>query len=286
MSYYAVRKGRRTGIFETWNEIHPLIDKFVGASFKKFKTQKEAEDFVADNHECTRTLVKQTKMTMFFKKKDTAGPVTPPSMSTSTSNREGQPKKLITLKKLVNGPSSSITSTSGGISLFAEKEKVYAYCDGSTFNNGKKNASGGIGIWFGHGHKNNVSEPYTIEVPTNQRTELYALAKTMKILDGFANNNPDKKYEFHIYTDSEYSYKNVTQRIPAWIQNGWITKSGTPVKNKQLNEELHKIYNKRRFVLHHVRAHTGATDQHSIGNDMADKLAVNGSKMHPKYQNR
>ena len=102
------------------------------------------------------------------------------------------------------------------------------------------------------------------------------------ILDERANKKPDTVFEFHIFTDSDYALKNVTQRIPGWIRNGWKTAAGTPVKNKQLNEDLYRIYSKRRFTLHLLRSHTGKQDQHSIGNNMADKLAVNGSKMHPK----
>ncbi len=43
---YAVRKGRIIGIYDTWAECKVQTDKFPGASFKKFETKNEAEDFL------------------------------------------------------------------------------------------------------------------------------------------------------------------------------------------------------------------------------------------------
>ena len=40
--YYAVRKGVKTGLFESWSECEPLVTGFVGAEFKSFPTKKEA----------------------------------------------------------------------------------------------------------------------------------------------------------------------------------------------------------------------------------------------------
>lgn len=44
--FYAVRKGRKTGIFLTWDECKRNIDGFSGASYKSFKTKAEAEAFL------------------------------------------------------------------------------------------------------------------------------------------------------------------------------------------------------------------------------------------------
>ena len=34
---YAVRKGRKTGIFQTWDETKEQVDGFSGAEYKSFK---------------------------------------------------------------------------------------------------------------------------------------------------------------------------------------------------------------------------------------------------------
>lgn len=44
--YYAVKKGRETGIFESWAECQKHISGFSGAEFKKFKELKQAEAYL------------------------------------------------------------------------------------------------------------------------------------------------------------------------------------------------------------------------------------------------
>lgn len=43
---YAVRKGRQTGLFDTWAECQKQITGFSGAEFKSFATRAEAETFL------------------------------------------------------------------------------------------------------------------------------------------------------------------------------------------------------------------------------------------------
>lgn len=47
--YYAVRKGRKTGVFETWNECKAAVSGFSGAAYKSFTNREEAMDFVTAN---------------------------------------------------------------------------------------------------------------------------------------------------------------------------------------------------------------------------------------------
>lgn len=44
--FYAVKKGRETGIFESWAECQKQITGFSGAEFKKFKELKQAETYL------------------------------------------------------------------------------------------------------------------------------------------------------------------------------------------------------------------------------------------------
>lgn len=44
--YYAVRKGRTSGIFLTWNECKGQIDGFSGAEYKSFPTIEQAEEYI------------------------------------------------------------------------------------------------------------------------------------------------------------------------------------------------------------------------------------------------
>ncbi len=46
MKYYAVKRGRETGVFEDWEKVKTLVNGFPGASFKSFATDKEAKRFL------------------------------------------------------------------------------------------------------------------------------------------------------------------------------------------------------------------------------------------------
>ena len=45
--YYVVRNGRKNGIYRTWDECKAQVDGFKGASYKSFKTEKEALEFLS-----------------------------------------------------------------------------------------------------------------------------------------------------------------------------------------------------------------------------------------------
>lgn len=45
--FYAVKKGRTTGIYDTWNECKKQVVGFSGAEFKKFEEYRLAENYLA-----------------------------------------------------------------------------------------------------------------------------------------------------------------------------------------------------------------------------------------------
>jgi len=44
--YYAVRKGKKTGVFKSWDACEPLVIGYPGAVYKKFKTLAEAQHYL------------------------------------------------------------------------------------------------------------------------------------------------------------------------------------------------------------------------------------------------
>jgi len=149
-------------------------------------------------------------------------------------------------------------------------KQIHIYTDGSCRNNGYKNAKAGIGVYFGKDDSRNVSEMFT-DNPTSQRAELYAIIKAIELL-----TEQEHKYCVIIHTDSMYSINCITKWCKNWIKNGWRTTTKKPIKNKKLIERLYYLYNQYNVKLEHIRAHTGNKDIHSVGNDVADKLAVIG----------
>ncbi len=48
--YYAVWKGKETGVFETWADCKKQVDGFDGAQYKSFETKQEAEFALKKNY--------------------------------------------------------------------------------------------------------------------------------------------------------------------------------------------------------------------------------------------
>ena len=48
--FYAVRKGYKTGIFETWDECKAQVNGYKGAEYKSFPTKEEAGAFIGINN--------------------------------------------------------------------------------------------------------------------------------------------------------------------------------------------------------------------------------------------
>lgn len=51
MKYYAVRQGRKTGIFTTWAECQKQVTGYQCAEFKSFLTEKEARTYLSGKEE-------------------------------------------------------------------------------------------------------------------------------------------------------------------------------------------------------------------------------------------
>ncbi|MBQ5674178.1 MAG: RNase H1/viroplasmin domain-containing protein, partial [Lachnospiraceae bacterium] len=44
--FYAVKKGKVPGVYDTWAECKSMVDGFSGAIYKSFLTLEEAKQFV------------------------------------------------------------------------------------------------------------------------------------------------------------------------------------------------------------------------------------------------
>lgn len=150
------------------------------------------------------------------------------------------------------------------------------FTDGACINNGKKNAKGGIGVYFPGGEFDNISHEFINKTVTNQRAELYAIYMALQQV---INNN--KKYnKIIIYSDSLYSIRSLTLWIKQWEQNGWYTTNKKPVQNLDIIQPIYNILTNKQHTIEfkHVRSHTKENTFEAIGNDKADHLACNGIK--------
>ena len=150
----------------------------------------------------------------------------------------------------------------------SKNKPINIYTDGACSNNGKPDARAGFGIWFGEKDERNTSESFT-GPQTNNRAELLAIIKALTIL----RDEIEQRQPIIIYRDSSYSIICCTTYGEKESKKGWETK-GKDIPNRQLVEVAYnfvKKYNNIKFK--HIRAHTGLEDEHSIGNEHADRLA-------------
>jgi ribonuclease HI len=68
MAFYAVAKGRTPGIYGSWNEAKKQIDRFHGARYKRFDTQREANNFMSQREAPQKT--KTMPLPAFFATED------------------------------------------------------------------------------------------------------------------------------------------------------------------------------------------------------------------------
>ena len=150
---------------------------------------------------------------------------------------------------------------------------IIIYTDGACSGNGSTSAKAGIGIHFSKRNKikfDDVSEPL-LEIAgqkvTNQRAELYAILKALRITKEVTNH-------IIIYTDSEYSINCVVRWFASWVSKNIVEKK----KNVDLIRPIHLYYRSNNFEFRHINSHTGLQDEHSLGNEEADRLATQSLK--------
>ncbi len=160
------------------------------------------------------------------------------------------------------------------------------FTDGGCINNGKKNARGGVGVYFYKSKTQNYSapqQPYTDTTNgkpgkhSNQRGELEAIAYAIK--HSTSNN-------IIIYTDSSYSIKCITKWIHNWKKKGWKNSKGKSVAHSDLIKEIDQYRNTKNIQFEHINSHqpepvNKASWKHAVwqGNKIADQLATEGCNM-------
>jgi ribonuclease HI len=102
-------------------------------------------------------------------------------------------------------------------------------------------------------------EPLT----TNNRMEMMAVIRALEALK--------RPCRVHLYTDSVYVHKGITEWIHGWKKRGWISASKQPVKNEDLWRQLDGAREPHQIEWHWVKGHAG-----HIENERADMLANKG----------
>jgi ribonuclease HI len=94
------------------------------------------------------------------------------------------------------------------------------------------------------------------------------VAELTAILEGLRALEPDVK-EVSIRTDSQYAMNSLTIWQEGWARRGWITSTGTPVRNRELIETTVAEMSRRVVTISWTRGHIGDPD-----NERCDELAL------------
>jgi ribonuclease HI len=136
-------------------------------------------------------------------------------------------------------------------------EKIQIFTDGAAKGNPGKGGFGSV-----------ISQDETVteiggykERTTNNEMELRAVIEALKVVC-------DSGEPVAIYTDSKYVVEGANGWIFGWMKNGWKTKAGTDVLNKELWLELQPLLKQVQIEWHKVPGHVGIA-----GNERADTIA-------------
>ncbi|XP_077566504.1 ribonuclease H1 isoform X2 [Stigmatopora nigra] len=276
--FYAVRKGFKPGVYNSWDECKAQVDKFPSATYKKFNTEKDAWFFVRGFEQ---SLVPPPP-----------APVSAPSVAATEAEAYALPKRgpepleYIPLgkkrgpvesredeeeeapsppKRLKQNDSSSSVGADAGDGFTYMGQAVVVYTDGCCSRNGRRGARAGIGVYWGPEHPLNVAEPLQGR-QTNQRAEVQAACRALQ------QAKEQKLKKLVLYTDSKFTINGVTKWVKNWKLNGWKLKSGGPIVNKDDFQMLDILNQELDVVWVHVPGHAGYR-----GNEEADRLSREGA---------
>ena len=133
---------------------------------------------------------------------------------------------------------------------------VEIYTDGACRGNPGPGGWAALLTYDGHEKELSGAEPLT----TNNRMELTAVIRALEALK--------RPVTVHLYTDSEYVRRGITEWLPVWKARGWRTSDRKPVKNQELWQRLDELAATHRIEWHWVPGHAGVP-----GNERVDRLA-------------
>ncbi|XP_069829162.1 ribonuclease H1-like [Dendropsophus ebraccatus] len=261
--FYAVRKGRNPGVYNTWADCKEQVDKFPAARYKKFASEEEAWRFVKDNPEASSSHTESSS-----KGQSSSSSVKPsyhakrPLPASTYTDVQSAPKrtKFIDIDSLPPLPGQAFTNMG---------DSVVVYTDGCCTSNGRHKARAGIGVYWGPNHPLNVAERLEGR-QTNQRAEIQAACKA---LEQAKSQNITKLV---LYTDSMHTINGITKWIHSWKTKGWKMSTGKEVVNRGDFEKLDKLVQGLDVKWMHIAGHAGF-----VGNEEADRLAREGAQKPP-----
>ena len=140
-----------SGLFKHWSQVQPLVDKYSGAAYQGFNDLNKAINFMIMGGFSLNGI----KMHEDMDNVDIGEPVTDFATKNSIT---------ITADMATNEQTDDFDSdTEEKYTDATDVVSNVVYIDGSCLNNGNSSdaTKAGIGVYWGPGHKLNISEPIT-----------------------------------------------------------------------------------------------------------------------------
>ncbi|WBW72405.1 ribonuclease H Rnh1 [Schizosaccharomyces osmophilus] len=263
-AYYAVARGRKTGIFNSWSDTVPNVSGYANSRYKKFKTYDEAKAFCESGGNYSgpsNSSLTQSSHSKSSKSPALYAPYSYNQKSSSltrsgASSKNESSTKCLSLENPSSRPNISVPAIYHKRAGVSNPEIVYT--DGSSLGNGKHGAAAGYGVYFGPGDPRNHSERLLAGEQTNNRAELQAIIHALENTSG----------DVIIRADSKYSIQALTVWNQKWKKTNYMTSSSTPVKNVDLITRATHLMEDRNVKLEYVEGHSS-----DYGNQQADLLA-------------
>lgn len=145
--YYAVKAGRKTGVFESWDECKSAVSGFSGAAYKSFTNREDAIDFVNGSAKSQKAQNREEKQSEAFAYVDGSYDDTTKSYSYGMVMMYGE-DELHFFKKFEKDDMSDMRNVAGeiegsmaamkyciengikSISIFYDYEGIQKWCNG------------------------------------------------------------------------------------------------------------------------------------------------------------
>jgi ribonuclease HI len=298
-NYYVVKKGHQPGIYKTWLECKKAVDGFKNPIYKKFSSFDEANTFFKS--EIINKYVSRDTS------KDTSGNVNKIILGNSikTVSTPGLLEEMHKIKESCKNIKSAAYSDNLNYNVNSwncisdttndcTSNDIYIFTDGSSRKSkGKDNKelndyNSGIGVYLGY-QCINIKEQYNNK--TNNQCELMALDYAFKLIVRYYRELMIIGKVINIVSDSEYSIKACSVWLNQWKKNNWMTRSGEPVKNKELIESIDSSMARIKFINSNINNinnsnNSNNSNKNNKNNKIIVKLLHVNSHQNPDMQNQ
>ncbi|MES1907185.1 MAG: hypothetical protein MHM6MM_000350 [Cercozoa sp. M6MM] len=246
--YYAIRVGRKKGVFRTWAECQSHVSGFSGAKFKSFRTLAEANAFVQSLMEPTKLAVKKSSKLTVRKRSALATSRKQTNSFGSANNRSHS--QVLDAKDKVRAELDAVPETD-----------FIAFTDGACKRNPGPAGSGAyvripsqLREQYFNGHDEDTLRFFQPR-GTNSTAELHAVRLVLERLEIVLQEN--ESVRLHIFTDSTYVINMLQRNFKAKTNAALI---------KSIKQMLKRFGSRCR--LYWVAAHCGIE-----WNERADQIA-------------